>query len=278
MNMYTTRRNLIVFILVAISIGWIGIGIDKLIEDQRQDETLGMAIWLIVPLLLIINLRTFFGDGWKDAGLKPYFKRGWFWYLVAFATFPIVTAIVLGLGYLIGWIDFSNFDVTVFGQVFVNLLGVNIIKNIFEESVWRGYLTSKLVNLKLNDIMIYCIAGLIWGLWHAPYYMHFLSEDIIQKVLPVSRLNFLVVAMINMLFWTVLFTELYRLTKSIWPVILLHAVEDALINHLIIDGHIWIIEGKEILISPICGFIPAILYLGVGLWMRSIRQKLIEVA
>ncbi|MEX2566714.1 MAG: CPBP family intramembrane glutamic endopeptidase, partial [Cyclobacteriaceae bacterium] len=123
---------------------------------------------------------------------------------------------------------------------------------------------------------IYLIAGVIWGLWHVPYYLHFLPEETITSVLPVNRYLFTVIALLNMLVWTVMFTEIFRLTRSIWPVILLHAMEDALINHLVIDGYIQIAPNKEIWISPICGILPAAIYLMVGLWLRKQRLKLCE--
>jgi Co/Zn/Cd efflux system component len=71
-----------------------------------------------------------------------------------------------------------------------------------------------------------------------------------------------------------MFVELYRLTKSIWPVVLLHMIEDSLINHLVIDRHITIVSGKEILVSPIAGIITAILYVGVGLLLRKYRIRI----
>ncbi len=68
-----------------------------------------------------------------------------------------------------------------------------------------------------------------------------------------------------------MFVELYRITKSIWPVVILHMIEDSLINHLVIDGYITISSGKEILISPIIGIIASILYVIVGLLLRKNR-------
>ncbi|MBW3469548.1 CPBP family intramembrane glutamic endopeptidase [Arthrospiribacter ruber] len=271
MKKETNIRNLFIFIVIALIIGWAGVGIDSILPEQEGDESLGMAIWLVFPLLTVIVLRTFMGDGWKDAGLLPNFKGNGRWYFVALIIYPLVTAICLGIGGLTGWIDFSAFEIRPFLSVFWTLLGVNVIKNIFEESVWRGYLTVKLVKLKLSNLQLYLIIGLVWGLWHAPYYMVFLPEGDIQTVLPVGRIPFTIIAVLNMIVWTVMFTEIYRLTQSIWPVILMHAVEDALINHLVIDGYILIENGFQIWISPICGIIPNLLYLLIGLWLRRKR-------
>ncbi|MBX2963779.1 MAG: CPBP family intramembrane metalloprotease [Cyclobacteriaceae bacterium] len=273
MDSKVTIRNLILFIVVALCIGWLGVFIDQRLPDQQEEETLGMAIWLVVPLAVVIVLRTFMGDGWKDAGLKPAIKDNIWWYLVAFFIFPMVTLVTLTIGYAMGWISFLNFDAQPYFSTFIVLLGVNLIKNIFEESVWRGYLTVKLLKLELKDVTVYLIAGLVWGLWHAPYYLVFLPESAIHAVLPVDRIVFTVVAIINMVVWTIMFTELFRLTNSIWPVILLHAVEDALINHLVIDGHIDIVNNMKIVISPISGILPTLLYLGIGLWLRRKRIR-----
>ncbi len=267
-----TIRNVIIFCLVALSIGWIGVGVDRFLPDQEEEETLGMAIWLVTPLIVVIILRTFAGEGWKDAGLN--FKSNLRWYGLALLLFPLVTTITLTAGKLTGWMDFSGFDVKGYFWVLSGLFLVNIIKNFFEETVWRGYLTARLIHLRLNDLTIYLIAGLVWGLWHAPYYFHFLSEETINSVFPVNRYLFTFIAVMNMLVWTVMFTEIFRITQSIWPVILLHAMEDALINHLVIDGHIQIASQKEIWVSPIIGILPAVLYLFIGLWLRKQRLKI----
>ncbi len=265
-------RNLIIFTVIAILSGWLGMLIDKVIPEQPEGDSLGMGIWLVLPLLAVIALRTFAGDGWKDAALKPRLKSNVIWYAIAFLIFPLVTSIVLLIGRIFGWIDLSGFSLSVFINVFFGLLIFEFIKNIFEESVWRGYLTTKLIKLNLSDLSLYLIVGLIWSVWHLPYYMEFLPGEVITSVLPVSRFTFFLVGVFTMTVWTVMFVEIFRLTNSIWPAVLLHAVEDAVINPLIIDGHISIASGMEIIISPICGIIPTALYLMIGLWLRRRRK------
>ena len=70
-----------------------------------------------------------------------------------------------------------------------------------------------------------------------------------------------------------MFVELYRLTESIWPVVLLHTVQNSLIDHLVIDGHITVVSGKEILISPVIGIITTLLCVCVGLFLRRYRIR-----
>ncbi|WP_209330167.1 CPBP family intramembrane glutamic endopeptidase [Lunatimonas salinarum] len=273
MNRTRTIRNLWIFSLVALGIGWLGVGLDSQLPDQQEEETLGMAIWLVTPLLLVVILRTFFGDGWKDAALKLRLSSQWRWYVVALFIFPVVTLLSMAVGALTGWVDFTPFDAGAYFSTFAMLLGINLLKNVFEESVWRGYLTAKLIGLKVGDWGIYLVAGLVRGLWHLPYYLEFLPAEAMYTVLPVSKGWFAAVAIGSMLVWTVMFTEIFRLTGSVWSVVLLHAVEDAVINHLVIDGFVVLQPGTEILLSPICGILPTLLYLLIGLWLRRMRMR-----
>ena len=136
-----------------------------------------------------------------------------------------------------------------------------------------GYLTTKLLKTKLKDIWLYLIVGGVWGIWHLPYYLFFLPEADMYQVLHIGRFAFTLVSIITMVFWTIMYTEIYRITKSIWPAVLMHMMEDAVINHLVIDGHITIVSGKQILVSPIAGIVTTILYIIVGLLIRQCRIK-----
>jgi membrane protease YdiL (CAAX protease family) len=266
-------RNFIVFVFVVIASGWLGVWVDSLLEGQQEGNTLGMGLWLVLPLLTVIVLRSFAGDGWKGAGLAPALRTGWPWYLVALLTYPLVTSIVLLAGYATGWIDYSNFRLSALGGVFMSLLLIQFVKNIFEEAVWRGYLTAKLVQRGTGDWALYGIAGVIWGVWHVPYYLHFLPDEMMYTVLPVNKITFAAIAVVSMVAWSVLFVELYRIAGSIWPGVLMHAVEDSLLNPLVIDGYITVAAGKEIWVSPITGILPTALYVAAGLTIRSIRRR-----
>ncbi len=168
MNKRKVIRNLVIFTVIVILSGWLGMLVDKVIPEQPEGDSLGMGIWLVLPLLAVIVLRTFAGDGWKDAALNPRMKSNAKWFIVAFLIFPVVTAIVLLIGRIFGWIDLSGFHIADFTQVFFGLLLFEFVKNIFEESVWRGYLTTKLIKLNLSDFTLYLIVGLIWSVWPVP--------------------------------------------------------------------------------------------------------------
>jgi len=272
--MKTSLRNIMIFIVVVLLCGWFGVVVDKLIPEQPQGDTLGMGIWLISPLLATILLRSFAGDGWRDIGLLPNFKGNLKWYVIALFIYPAVTTLVLLISYVFDWIDFSAFNLSTVLSVFLSGLLIQFVKNFFEESVWRGYLTSKLSNLKVNDFWLYLIVGGVWGAWHIPYFLVFLSESDIISVLPVNRWLFTIIGIVTMICWTVMYTEIYLMTRSIWPLVLMHMTEDALVNPLILDGYIKLAQGKEFLVSPSAGILTTFLYLIVGWLLRMKRKKL----
>lgn len=254
--------------------GWVGHLVDRVLKDQPEGDTLGMGLWLVTPLATVLVLRWLAGDGWKDSGFHPRLKRNWKWYVTALLPYPLVTAIVLVIGASAGWIDLSGLRTAPsYVSVALGLLAGQFIKNIFEESVWRGYLTAKLVQLKLKDRYIYIIGGFIWGAWHIPYYAFFLPDADLYRVLPVDKLTFIVVAIATMIGWSIMFAELFRITGTIWPCVLLHAMEDAIINPLVIDGYITIARGMEWLVSPISGLLTTLMYVGIGLFLRARRLR-----
>lgn len=266
-------HNIGIFIFIVIISGWIGVLVDTVLISQPEGDSLGMGIWLVLPMLTAILVILFSKVNWRDFGFKPNFKDNLKWYLASVLIFPVVTAIVLLIGVTTNWIDLSKFNLKSFVLAFCSTLLINFIKNIFEETAWRGYLTSQLVKLKLSDLKLYLIVACVWSLWHIPYYLVFLPEVDLRAVMPVSRAVYVFFAFITLLSWTIMFTELFRVTKSVWPCVILHTVEDSLINLIVISGYITIAAGKEIFISPISGIITLILYAAVGLGIRAYRRK-----
>lgn len=265
-------RNIAVFVMVVVFSGWIGVLVDSILPEQPKGDTLGMGIWLVLPMLTVITIILMSKFNWKDIGIKPNLEGNTKWYVTSVLIYPVVTVIVLIIGGSTNWIDLSRLDLRALMWAFSSTLLIGFIKNIFEETVWRGFLTSQLVKLNLRDWKIYLIVGFVWGIWHIPYYLFFLLEADLQVVLPVNLAIFIIVSIMTMTCWSVMYIELYRVTKSIWPCVILHTVEDSLINPLVISGYISIASGKEILISPISGIITSILYLAIGLGIRAYRR------
>ncbi|MDO4229691.1 MAG: CPBP family intramembrane metalloprotease [Capnocytophaga sp.] len=267
-----TLRNVSLFSLVAISCGWIGVGVNHLLGEPQNLESLGAGIFIATPLLCTILLRSFGGDGWKDLPLKPNFKTNTRWYLFAFGVYPVVIGITLFIGKLLGWVDLSKFSFSAYIPVFMSVVLFDFIKNFFEESVWRGYLTVKMEQLTKNEWLIYLVVALVWQIWHAPYYLVFLEDSFVAQFFPFGKLWFFLYTFLVIGIWTIMYTEVFFLSRSLWVVILMHTMEDAL-NPLISDGFAVIPPDKTLLVSPTFGVIPLSIYLIIGLYLRKIRKN-----
>ena len=273
-------RNLVIFTIFVLAIGWIGWGLDLLMGTPLASEGLGILLWIASPLVLSLLLRTFAGDGWQDFGIKPNFKGNVSWYVVALLVYPVATAFILGIGRGFGLITFPNPSLGALGMfflVFALAFPRNIIKNFFEEVAWRGYLAPKVYSLGLNDYVGHLIVGLVWGAWHIPYYLYYLDRAVLQDFTTLNLAMYIPLAILVGISWAFVYGELYLLTNSIWPAVLMHTVEDALLFTLVLDGHIQILPGTDWLISPMNGLICVIFFLGIGIGLRQLRIRRIQL-
>ena len=267
-----TLRNVILFSFVAVVCGWVGVGVDKLLGQPSNLESLGALIFISSPILCMVLLRLFGGDGWKDLPLKPNFRRNARWYLFAIVVYPVVIGITLFVGKLFGWVDVSRFSIAAYFPVLIAAFLPQCLKNIFEESVWRGYLTVKVEQLTQNEWLVYLVVALVWQVWHLPYYLILLDDAYLASFFPFGNVLFVVTSFAVIGVWTIMYTEIFFLSRSLLLVVLMHAMEDAL-NPLISDGFAVVLPDKALLVSPSFGLIPLLLYLVIGLWLRRIRKS-----
>ena len=267
-----TLRNVILFSFVAVVCGWVGVGVDKLLGQPSNLESLGALIFISSPILCMVLLRLFGGDGWKDLPLKPNFRRNARWYLFVIVVYPVVIGITLFVGKLFGWVDVSKFSIAAYFPVFIAAFLPQCLKNIFEESVWRGYLTVKVEQLTQNEWLVYLVVALVWQVWHLPYYLILLDDAYLASFFPFGNVLFVVTSFVVIGVWTIMYTEIFFLSRSLLLVVLMHAMEDAL-NPLISDGFTVVSPDKALLVSPSFGLIPLLLYLVIGLWLRRIRKS-----
>jgi len=154
-----TARNLVIFTVVVLASGWLGYGLDRLMNNPPEQQ-LGLLLWLITPLITVLLLRAFAGDGWKDFGLRPALKRNAIWYVASLLIYPLVAVLVLAIGGILGLVTAPNFSLNLLLSVFAGGLIASFIKNIFEEFAWRGYLAPKVYSLGLNAYVGHAIVGL----------------------------------------------------------------------------------------------------------------------
>ncbi len=271
-----TIRNLAIFAIIVLTSGWLGYGLDRLMNNPPTQQ-LGRLIWLIAPLITVLLLRAFAGDGWKDFGLRPAFKGNIIWYGVSLLIYPLVAVLVLTIGGLLGLVTFPNFSLSLLLSVFAMGLIPSFLKNIFEEFAWRGYLAPKVNLLALNAYVGHVIVGLIWGGWHIPYWLFVLGRAQIQASAGQDLAAFIPMAILNISVASIAYGEIRLLTHSVWPPVIMHTVGNALIDVLIARGLIRIATGMEFLVSPLqSSFLTLVFLLWAGIWLhqRRVRQQL----
>ena len=278
--MNKTIRNLIIVALFTVGGGWLGLWLNKITGNTQPPlQSLGALVWLVTPALSGILLRAFGGDGWKDAGFRLNLISGWRWYLVAILVYPLAALLTFGLATLMGAVSTDGFATQGF-DAYLSAVGIiaagSLMKNIFEEFAWRGYLTPRLEAAKVPALLNHLIVGVLWWAWHIPYYYYFLDRTVLGSYLGNMNIStFLVLALISILLTAILFGELRLLSKSVWPVFILHNLINGLSMPLILNGFIKLNGWSGIILSPTNDGIIASILLGVaGLLLYRYRVQM----
>jgi membrane protease YdiL (CAAX protease family) len=276
--MFKKLRNLIIFALFTAGGGWLGIGLNNLTgSTQPPMESLGALVWLTSPALAGLLLRALAGDGWQDAGFKPNLRAGWKWYITALLVYPLAALLMFGIATLFGVIDTSALagqGLELYLSAAGALLAGSFIKNIFEEFAWRGYLTPRLEAAKLPAVLNHLIVGVLWWSWHLPYYAYYLDKSQLEKYTTLSLPVFLTFALLGLFPTAILFGELRLLSKSVWPVFILHEVINALSMPLILLGLVKPLGWAGVLLSPTNdGLFTSLLLGAAGLALLFYRLK-----
>lgn len=271
-------RNIIIVALFTVGGGWLGIWLNNITGNTMPPmQSLGALVWLTTPALSGIFLRAFGGDGWKDSGFGLNLISDWKWYLVAILVYPLTALLTFGLAALFGIAAADGFAAQGFaaylsaaGTMFVG----SLMKNIFEEFAWRGYLTPRLEAAKVHPMLNHFIVSILWMTWHLPYYYYYLDRAVLNSAITTSIPVFIIAGYIVMFPTAILFGELRLLSKSVWPVFILHNVINALSMPLLINGFIKLNGPLGFIFSPTNeGVITAILFGAAGWMMYQYRMK-----
>ena len=267
-------RNLAVFTAVVLASGWLGRGLD-LAMGAPAGETLGMLLWLVAPAVTALLLRAFAGDGWRDAGFRLSGRARF--YAAALLIFPAVAILTILIGVALGLTSVASLSAAALLSIAQSVAAgalPQFVKNIFEESAWRGYLAPKVYQgLGLNGYGGHLLVGLIWGAWHIPYYLFFLDRSTLDLFTTMPLTVWIPWSIGVMVVWAIVYGELYLLTRSIWPAVLMHMAEDAFLNPLLIEGHVTIARGADWLVSPVNGLVSVALFAAVGWVLRRRRRS-----
>ncbi len=269
-----TKRNLIIFIGLVLGLAALASVIEPLTVPPGAEpgtSGLGQLLWIIAPLSVMLVLRIFGCDGWGDFGLRPNFKGNGFWWLVSILVFPVVITISVLIGTLFGGLELDVNMLSVFMAALLPGLMAAMIKNIFEEFAWRGYLAPKVYSLNMNIWLSHAIVGLVWGAWHLPFvfvFWPYLTANMLWYFVPL-----LLVGTISQ---SIVYGEIRLATASVLPAWVMHTIGNTIGNTLLLSGFIQLSSGKELWFSPGAeSIVSIILMFAVGYWLHQ-RRKNIE--
>lgn len=272
-NNRRTVRNIIIFIALVVAFGWAGFMVARS-DGTEESRQLGLLLFIIAPLVAMVLLRLLFGDGWKDLGLHPRFKGNLLWYLASILIYPVVVGLVVLIGVVVGATGFTGQSFGAFlAAVGAALVGV-LVKNIFEEFGWRGYLTPRLDSLNINPFVNHLITGVVWGVWHIPYWLALLTPEEISSMISKTAGLFILTAIIGLIAGAIIFGEIRLATGSVWPTWLLHNVCNAVILTVVGGGFLTIKPAAEFWLTPgMDGILSIVLIVVVGLVAYRLRTK-----
>ncbi len=275
--MNKTIRNIIIVSIFAVGGGWLGVLVNNLTGQPQSLESLGALVWLVSPALVGILLRAFGGDGWKDVGFGLKLRAGWRWYLLSIFVYPLIMLLTFGVAAAFGAIStpgFAQKGITAFiAAAFMGVAG-SMVKNIFEEFAWRGYLTPRLDVASVHPLLNHFWVGVIWWAWHLPYYYFLLDRAQLEPFLTADLNTFIITAFFVMFPTAILFGELRLLSKSVWPAFIFHCVINGFSLPLLLDGFIELNGLPGTILSPTNeGILVSILFGLVGLFLYRYRMS-----
>ena len=276
--MKSSTRNILIFSLLSIFGGWLGIWLNRLTGDSAPPlQSLGALVWLVTPAVSGLALRAFGGDGWKDAGFGLKLVSGWKWYLAALVVYPLLTLVGLGLSLAAQTINADGFAVLGL-QAYIAAVGAlltgSLVKNIFEELAWRGYLAPRLEAARVHPLLGHAITAVVWWAWHLPYYYYFLNRADLQAATPYGVPVFLLLGLLVLYPTAIFFGELRLASGSVWTAVLLHEVVNAISMPLVLKAFITSQHLGSLFLSPTNDSVFMSLLMGaLGYWMYRARMS-----
>lgn len=213
-----TRRGVIVYAVGVLVLSVLG-GL-AMAASPDPETGAGALLFVMSPLLLAVGLRTIGRESWADAGLRLGRERGW--YAVALLLFPVLLAVPVVLGALVGDVHLAPGAGERFAVLFATGLVARMTFAAFEEFGWRGYLEPRLAALGVPALRRHLAVGALWAVWHVPYIVAF-GDAYTTLPLGVQIPMFSVAVLAMAVIWGVARDR----TGSVWPAVLGHGMANA---------------------------------------------------
>lgn len=241
--MNRAERDVVIFVVLLIAAGWGGVAINSATgAGEDPFGGLGTLLWLVTPALTGLVLSILAGNWFKRLGLGFHFGGYSRLYFLALLAAPVTILALIGLGLTLGMISAGPGPEEGLVAFMLSLTVSTLIKNIFEEYAWRGFLTARLEETRFTGLANHGVTGVVWAVWHLPYWFLFISPAEISAHSGLSVPAFVVLATVMLLLQAPLYGELRLQTGSVWPAYILHTFSN-LVSIGLLTGQVLVVTG-----------------------------------
>ena len=246
--------------------------LERTYPPADPEQSFAKLLWLVVPAIFA-GLFISRGKWWPQVGLAPRFGTAGPWYLLALLGGPLISGALLLLSDLFGAAKFSPLSVSAQWTLSGHLLLPLLIKNLFEEFCWRGYFTPRFQETKMAGLPGHLVTGLIWAMWHLPYWLVFLPPIEVSFYGGLPVLPFIALAFVMLPLQSVFYGELRLVSGSVWPAYIFHVVANVLTFGMLRNAFIKIDGPLAILITPGSqGVLYSVALFAIGMAMMKYRK------
>jgi len=155
----------------------------------------------------------------------------------------------------------------------ISVVGFMLIKNVIEEFIFRGCGMASALRLRLRGILPHLLVGVVWGLWHLPLILVWMSDTEYRSTTSVARAVYVPMFFLSVLAMAVVYGELRIRSGSIWPGVVLHTISGAPVAVLLIDHHLVYSGHSDALFSPNANSVISILTFAVAAYLITRLRK-----
>lgn len=263
-----------------------------LVEGITLAFVLLATVYMGAPALAHILTRVVTKEGWQDTYLRPNFRRGWLFWLVAWFSPALFTFLGLLVYFLIfpqhydpelrAVIELLQRSAETVGQALPEIdpwlivlaqsaqailiaPALNALPTLGEEFGWRAYLQPKLMPLGGRKAML--LMGLIWGIWHCPVIL--MGQNYGLEYPGAPWLGPLIMVWFTFVVGTLIGWVTLK-GGSVWPAVIAHGALNGIANI-----GMFFIKGKP---NPILGPLPVGLIGSIGFSLMALALFLIPAA
>ncbi len=262
-NQRRARINFAIFAVAAIGAGWAGVLIDRAagldlangIALSNSSGTTGLAVFILGPAVVALALYLFSRDGAGKLGFTLRFPHRTRWFAGAALLYPVITAATVGAGLAVGVASLSADPAPgkpTFFAAFGAIFAIQLVKNLFEEFIFRGYGTRTALALGMpSRLGPHLLVGVVWALWHLPLYLMWTSPADLRLISTLSWSLFFPLLVAGITASALVYGEMRARTGSLWPGLLLHSMCNAIATPLLTNGHLTFTGHADALFSPV---------------------------